>query len=179
MRTRSLKWKLLPNLVFVFKRYCQVKLLQEEIRHKKSDIRVLKKEFSSSQSSIQHEISECYEGMKLLKWNLDFTSKIDGRCSERNTQKKKKTLVLRQQLSHLMNLCHWNSYIIWAIWQPSCRGNLSIIENVGVIESWVECRMFKATQTKLFALQNFHWIIHNWFGVEILKSCFVSPLIPF
>ena len=92
MSTRSLKWQLLLNLVFIFKRFCQVKLLQEEIRHKKSDIRVLKKEFNSSQSSIQQEFSECYEGTKLLKWNLDFTSKIDGRCSERNTQKKRKLL---------------------------------------------------------------------------------------
>ena len=31
--------------------------MQEEIRHKKSDIRVLKKEFNSSHSSLQHEIS--------------------------------------------------------------------------------------------------------------------------
>ena len=38
-------------------RQCQLKLLQEEIRHKKSDIRVLKKEFNSSHSSLQHEIS--------------------------------------------------------------------------------------------------------------------------
>ena len=36
---------------------CQLKLLQEEIHHKKSDIRVLKKEFNSSHSSLQHEIS--------------------------------------------------------------------------------------------------------------------------
>ena len=36
---------------------CQLKLLQEEIRHKKSDIRVLKKEFNSSHSSLQHQIS--------------------------------------------------------------------------------------------------------------------------
>ena len=35
---------------------CQLKLLQEEIHHK-SDIRVLKKEFNSSHSSLQHEIS--------------------------------------------------------------------------------------------------------------------------
>ena len=38
-------------------RQCQLKLLQEEIRHKKSDIRVLKKEFNSSHSSLQHESS--------------------------------------------------------------------------------------------------------------------------
>ena len=38
-------------------RQCKLKLLQEEIRHKKSDIRVLKKEFNSSHSSLQHEIS--------------------------------------------------------------------------------------------------------------------------
>ena len=38
-------------------RQCQLNLLQEEIRHKKSDIRVLKKEFNSSHSSLQHEIS--------------------------------------------------------------------------------------------------------------------------
>ena len=38
-------------------RQCQLKLLQEEIRHKKSDIRVLKKEFNSSHSSLQHKIS--------------------------------------------------------------------------------------------------------------------------
>ena len=38
-------------------RQCQLKLLQEETRHKKSDIRVLKKEFSSSHSSLQHEIN--------------------------------------------------------------------------------------------------------------------------
>ena len=36
-------------------RQCQLK--QDEIRHKKSDIRVLKKEFNSSHSSLQHEIS--------------------------------------------------------------------------------------------------------------------------
>ena len=35
---------------------CQLNLLQEEIRHKKSDVRVLKKEFNSSHSSLQHEI---------------------------------------------------------------------------------------------------------------------------
>ena len=38
-------------------RQCQVKLLQEETRLKKSDIRVLKKEFSFSPSSLQHEIN--------------------------------------------------------------------------------------------------------------------------
>ena len=38
-------------------RHCQLKSLQEKIRHKKSDIRVLKKEFNSSQSSLQNEIS--------------------------------------------------------------------------------------------------------------------------
>ena len=32
-------------------------LLQDEIRHKKSDIRVLKKEVNSSHSSLQNEIS--------------------------------------------------------------------------------------------------------------------------
>ena len=32
-------------------------LLQEQTRHEKSDIRVLKKEFNSSHSSLQHEIS--------------------------------------------------------------------------------------------------------------------------
>ena len=42
---------------FLTYRQCQLKLLQEEIRHKKSDIRVLKKEFNSSHSSLQHEIS--------------------------------------------------------------------------------------------------------------------------
>ena len=35
----------------------QLKLLQEEIRHKKSDIRVLKKEFKSSNSSLQPGIN--------------------------------------------------------------------------------------------------------------------------
>ena len=38
-------------------RQFQLKLLQEEIRHKKSDIRVLKKEFNSSHSSLKHESS--------------------------------------------------------------------------------------------------------------------------
>ena len=38
-------------------RQCQLKLLQEEIRHKKSDIRVSKKEFNSRHSSLQHEVS--------------------------------------------------------------------------------------------------------------------------
>ena len=38
-------------------RQCHLKLLQEEIHHKKSDIRVLKKKFNSSRSSLQHEIS--------------------------------------------------------------------------------------------------------------------------
>ena len=38
-------------------RECQLKLLQEKIRHKKSDIRVLKKEFNSSHSPLQNEIS--------------------------------------------------------------------------------------------------------------------------
>ena len=37
-------------------RQCQLKLFQEEFRHKKSDIGVLKKEFNSSHSSLQHEI---------------------------------------------------------------------------------------------------------------------------
>ena len=37
-------------------RQCQLKLLQEENRHKKFDIRVLKKEFNSSHSSLQHQI---------------------------------------------------------------------------------------------------------------------------
>ena len=36
-------------------RQCQLKLLQEEIRHKKSDIRVLKKEFNSSHFSLRYE----------------------------------------------------------------------------------------------------------------------------
>ena len=36
---------------------CQLKLLHEEICCKKSDIRDLKKEFNSSHSSLQHEIS--------------------------------------------------------------------------------------------------------------------------
>ena len=36
---------------------CQLKVLQEEIRHKKSVIRVLKKEFNSSHISLQNEIS--------------------------------------------------------------------------------------------------------------------------
>ena len=39
-----------------YKQY-PLKLLQDEIRHKKSDIRVLKKELNSSHSSLQHEIS--------------------------------------------------------------------------------------------------------------------------
>ena len=34
---------------------CQLKLLQVVIRYKKADIGVLKKEFSSSHSSLQHE----------------------------------------------------------------------------------------------------------------------------
>ena len=38
-------------------RKCQLNLLQGEIRHKKSDIRVLKKTFNSSHSSLQNEIS--------------------------------------------------------------------------------------------------------------------------
>ena len=38
-------------------RQCQLEILQEEIRHKKSDVRVLKKEFNTSHSSLQHEIS--------------------------------------------------------------------------------------------------------------------------
>ena len=38
-------------------RQCQLKLLQEEIHHKKSDIRVLKKEFNSSHASLQNEIN--------------------------------------------------------------------------------------------------------------------------
>ena len=38
-------------------RKCQLKLLQEDIRHKKSNIRILKKEFDPSHSSLQHEIS--------------------------------------------------------------------------------------------------------------------------
>ena len=43
-----------PSLTY---RQCQLKLLQEEVCHKKSDIRVLKKEFNSSYSALQHEIS--------------------------------------------------------------------------------------------------------------------------
>ena len=35
---------------------CQLKLLQENFRHRKPDIRVLKKELNSSHSSLQHEI---------------------------------------------------------------------------------------------------------------------------
>ena len=38
-------------------RQCQLKLLQEEVHHKKSDIRALKKEFNSSHYSLQNEIS--------------------------------------------------------------------------------------------------------------------------
>ena len=34
-----------------------IRVITERIRHKKSDIRVLKKEFNSSHSSLQHEIS--------------------------------------------------------------------------------------------------------------------------
>ena len=37
-------------------RQCQLKLLQEDICHLKSDIRVLKKEFNSNHSLLQHEI---------------------------------------------------------------------------------------------------------------------------
>ena len=43
--------------LFPGKWQCQLKLLQEEIGHKKSDTRFLKKEFSSSHSSLQHEVS--------------------------------------------------------------------------------------------------------------------------
>ena len=42
---------------FLTYKQCQLKLLQEKIHHKKSDIRLLKKEFNSSHSSLQHEIS--------------------------------------------------------------------------------------------------------------------------
>ena len=38
-------------------RQCQLKLLQEEIPYKKSDTRILKKEFNTRLSSLQHEIS--------------------------------------------------------------------------------------------------------------------------
>ena len=38
-------------------RQCQLKLLQEEVHHKKSDIRALKKEFNSSHYLLQNEIS--------------------------------------------------------------------------------------------------------------------------
>ena len=38
-------------------RQCQLNLLQEEIRHEKSDIRLLMKEFNSSRYSWQHETS--------------------------------------------------------------------------------------------------------------------------
>ena len=40
----------------VIYRQCKLKLLQEKIRHKRSDIRVLKKDFNSNHSSVQHEI---------------------------------------------------------------------------------------------------------------------------
>ena len=36
---------------------CQLNLLHEENRHKKSNVRVLKKKFNSSYSSLQHESS--------------------------------------------------------------------------------------------------------------------------
>ena len=42
---------------FLTYKQCQLKFLQEEICHKKSDIRVLKKEFNSTHSSLQQNIS--------------------------------------------------------------------------------------------------------------------------
>ena len=42
--------------VHTIKLLCQLKLLQEEIRHKKCDVKVLKKEFNSRHFSLQHEI---------------------------------------------------------------------------------------------------------------------------
>ena len=44
-----------PKASLTHRQY-QLKLLQEEIRHKKSDIRALKKEFNSSHSSLQNEL---------------------------------------------------------------------------------------------------------------------------
>ena len=43
-----------PLKAFLTYRQYQLNLLQEEIRHKKSDIRFLKKEFNSSHSALQN-----------------------------------------------------------------------------------------------------------------------------
>ena len=53
----SLNFRISSLYLKVSYRQCQLETLQEEIRHKKSDVRVLKKEFNTSHSSLQHEIS--------------------------------------------------------------------------------------------------------------------------
>ena len=53
----SLNFRISSLYLKVSYRQCQLEILQEEIRHKKSDVRVLKKEFNTSHSSLQHEIS--------------------------------------------------------------------------------------------------------------------------
>ena len=59
-----------------YKEY-QLKLLQEEICHKKSDIRASKKEFNYSHSSLEHEISfEINRKKKLSKLVKFSTSKV-------------------------------------------------------------------------------------------------------
>ena len=47
----------IPNFLKFLAMQCQLKLLEEEVRQKKSDIRALKKEFNSSHSSLQNKIS--------------------------------------------------------------------------------------------------------------------------
>ena len=72
-------------------RQCQLKLLQEEIRHKKSDIRVLKKEFNSSHSSLQHEISF-----------IDFAHLSSLLLKSNNSILASKSAIQQKQLSNLV-----------------------------------------------------------------------------
>ena len=67
----------------------------------------------------------------------------ENSCFKATTQPFDEPLSLKliYNLSHLTTLLPW---------QPINN------RNCYVIESWVEWQMFKATQTKLFALQNFH-----------------------